>query len=53
VLAEHDAAFIVVGGQAETLMGSSRVTYDVDLCYQAHDDQGHPPNHFPLSLKSS
>jgi len=36
VLAEHDAEFIVVGAQAETLMGSSRVTYDVDLCYQAH-----------------
>jgi predicted nucleotidyltransferase len=26
--------FIVVGGQAEALMGSPRVTYDVDLCYR-------------------
>ena len=25
--------FIVIGGQAETLMGSPRITYDVDLCY--------------------
>lgn len=23
-----------MGGQAEALMGSSRVTYDVDLCYR-------------------
>src|SRR5260370_12792452 len=34
VLAEHGVAFIVVGGQAEALMGSPRVTYDVDLCYR-------------------
>lgn len=34
VLAEHGVEFIVVGGQAEALMGSSRVTYDVDLCYR-------------------
>lgn len=25
--------FIVIGGQAEALYGSARVTYDVDLCY--------------------
>jgi len=25
---------MVVGGQAEALMGSPRVTYDVDLCYR-------------------
>jgi predicted nucleotidyltransferase len=34
VLAQHGVEFIVVGGQAEALMGSSRVTYDVDLCYR-------------------
>jgi len=26
--------FMVVGGQAEVLMGGARVTYDVDLCYR-------------------
>jgi predicted nucleotidyltransferase len=34
VLAAHGVEFIVVGGQAEALMGSARVTYDVDLCYR-------------------
>ena len=34
VLADHGVEFIVVGGQAEALMGSARVTYDVDLCYR-------------------
>jgi len=38
VLAEHGVEFIVVGGQAETLMGSARVTYDVDLCYRRTPD---------------
>jgi predicted nucleotidyltransferase len=33
-LAQHGVEFIVVGGQAEALMGSARVTYDVDLCYR-------------------
>jgi hypothetical protein len=26
--------FLIVGGQAENLHGSARVTYDVDLCYR-------------------
>ncbi len=26
--------FLVIGGQAETLYGSARVTYDIDLCYR-------------------
>jgi hypothetical protein len=26
--------FLVIGGQAEILMGSPRVTYDTDLCYR-------------------
>jgi hypothetical protein len=34
LLAEHDVEFIVIGGQAEALMGSARVTYDVDICYR-------------------
>jgi hypothetical protein len=34
VFREHGVKFIVIGGQAEALMGSPRVTYDVDLCYQ-------------------
>jgi predicted nucleotidyltransferase len=38
VLAEHGVEFIVVGGQAEALMGSPRVTYDVDLCYRRTSD---------------
>jgi len=38
VLAEHGVEFIVVGGQAEALMGSARVTYDVDLCYRRTSD---------------
>jgi hypothetical protein len=32
LLWEHDVEFIVIGGQAEMLMGSPRVTYDVDVC---------------------
>jgi predicted nucleotidyltransferase len=38
VLADHGVEFIVVGGQAEALMGSARVTYDVDLCYRRTSD---------------
>jgi hypothetical protein len=34
VLSAHGVEFIVVGGQAELLIGSPRVTYDVDLCYR-------------------
>src|SRR5437870_4361307 len=34
VLISHGVEFIVVGGQAEILFGSSRSTYDVDLCYR-------------------
>ncbi|HEV8439620.1 MAG TPA: hypothetical protein VGT40_16145, partial [Methylomirabilota bacterium] len=38
VLAEHGVEFIIVGGQAEVLMGGARVTYDVDLCYRRTAD---------------
>src|SRR5688572_5285594 len=34
ILLRHDVEFLVVGGQAEILMGSPRVTYDTDLCYR-------------------
>jgi len=30
----HGVEFIVIGGQAEVLHGSSRVTFDTDLCYR-------------------
>ncbi len=38
ILARHGVEFIVVGGQAESLFGSPRVTYDVDLCYRRNRD---------------
>jgi hypothetical protein len=34
ILLAHGVEFIVIGGQAENLLGSPRVTYDVDLCYR-------------------
>jgi hypothetical protein len=34
ILLRHRVEFLVVGGQAEILMGSPRVTYDTDLCYR-------------------
>jgi hypothetical protein len=30
----HGVEFLVIGGQAETLMGGARVTYDTDFCYR-------------------
>lgn len=33
-LNDHQVEFVVVGGRAEALHGSPRVTYDVDLCYR-------------------
>lgn len=33
-LLHYGVAFIVIGGQAETLFGSPRVTFDTDFCYQ-------------------
>lgn len=38
ILLAHGVEFIVVGGQAEVLLGSPRVTYDVDLCYRRTQD---------------
>jgi predicted nucleotidyltransferase len=37
-LIRHGVEFCVVGGQAEALHGSARVTYDVDLCYRRTAD---------------
>jgi hypothetical protein len=34
LLIRHGVEFIVIGGQAQTLMGSPRVTFDIDLCYR-------------------
>jgi predicted nucleotidyltransferase len=34
VLQRHQVEFLVIGGQAEILMGSPRVTFDTDLCYR-------------------
>ncbi len=34
ILAEEEVEFIVVGGQAEWLMGGHRATLDVDVCYR-------------------
>ena len=34
LLQRHGVEFILIGGQAEALHGSPRVTYDIDLCYR-------------------
>jgi hypothetical protein len=34
VLQAHGVEFIVIGGQADCLFGSPRVTYEVDICYR-------------------
>jgi predicted nucleotidyltransferase len=34
----HGVEFLVIGGQAESLMGSPRVTIDVDLCYRRTEE---------------
>ena len=38
ILQSHRVEFIVIGGQAELLHGSPRVTYDVDVCYHRSVD---------------
>jgi len=38
ILLAEAVEFIVVGGQAEWLFGSSRATFDVDLCYRRTKD---------------
>lgn len=34
ILVAEQVEFLVIGGQAEQLHGSARVTYDTDLCYR-------------------
>jgi hypothetical protein len=34
LLVEHDVAFIIVGGAAAIIHGSSRLTQDLDLVYE-------------------
>jgi predicted nucleotidyltransferase len=38
ILLAHGVEFLVIGGQAEWLMGSPRLTFDVDLCYKRSAD---------------
>ncbi len=38
LLSSRGVEFIVIGGQAETLYGSARVTFDTDLCYRRTAD---------------
>src|SRR2546429_7283956 len=38
LFARHGVEFLVIGGQAEILMGSPRVTYDTDLCYRRTEE---------------
>jgi hypothetical protein len=38
ILISESVEYIVVGGQAEWLFGSSRATFDVDLCYRRTRD---------------
>ena len=38
LLIRHGVKFIVIGGQAEYIFGSPRVTFDVDLCYERSPD---------------
>src|SRR4051812_47435441 len=37
-LLRHGVEFVLVGGQAEALQGSPRVTYDLDVCYRRSPD---------------
>ncbi len=34
LLRRHGVEFVVIGGRAETLLGSARVTFDTGLCYR-------------------
>ncbi len=44
LLLRHGVEFILIGGQAEALHGSTRVTYDIDVCYRRV-----PANHLRLA----
>jgi hypothetical protein len=34
LMTAHQVEFLVLGGQAESLLGGARVTFDTDLCYR-------------------
>ena len=38
LFADWGVEFMVIGGQAEALMGSPRVTYDFDFCYRRSNE---------------
>ena len=38
LLHKQGVEFIIIGGQAEYLMGSARVTFDTDVCYRRTPD---------------
>lgn len=38
VFLTYGVEFLVIGGQAETLYGSARVTFDVDVCYRRTEE---------------
>jgi hypothetical protein len=35
LFARHEIEYVIVGGQAEALFGSPRVTYDTDICQRS------------------
>lgn len=37
-LTDHEVRFVVIGGVALVLQGSSRTTQDLDLCYDRSED---------------
>lgn len=41
LLTAREVEFIVVGGRAENLLGSPRVTYDTDVCYRRTPENLH------------
>ncbi|HVX83471.1 MAG TPA: hypothetical protein VH253_01515 [Phycisphaerae bacterium] len=34
IFARHGVEYLIIGGQAEVLHGSPRITYDIDFCYR-------------------
>ncbi len=38
LMQRHQVQFIVIGGQAEYIFGSPRVTFDIDLCYRRTEE---------------
>ena len=47
LLTEHDVAFIIIGGVAAVIHGSSRLTQDLDVVYQRS------PQNLTLSYRPS